>query len=87
MRDTSFSNMNNLFSTRFVRNTHNMDSNTPFVIATDANGLIAFCQPVDTKKLEKLGKVLNNINLGKPAIIENHPYIQTTEEAFEVHFN
>ena len=42
LRDTSFSNMNNLFSTRFARNRHNMDSIAPFVIGTDANGLIAF---------------------------------------------
>jgi hypothetical protein len=46
LRDTSFSNMNNLFSTRFVRNYHNMDSLSPFVIATDSNGKIVFAQPV-----------------------------------------
>lgn len=87
LRDTTFSNLNNLFSTRFVRNRHNMDSNTPFVIATDANGKIVFSQPVDTKKLDKLTKVFNNIKEGKPAIIENHPLVPSSEEAFEVHFN
>ena len=46
LRDTSFSKKNNLFSTRFVRNYHNMDSLSPFVIATDSNGKIVFAQPV-----------------------------------------
>jgi hypothetical protein len=40
LRDTQFSNLNNLFSTRFVRNFHNAESTSPFLILTDADGKI-----------------------------------------------
>lgn len=79
--------MNNLFSTRFVRNYHNMDSLSPFVIATDSNGKIVFAQPVETNKLEKLQKVFNSLNEGKPAELNLKPFIASTEEQFDEHFN
>lgn len=42
LRDTEFSNLNNLFSTRYVRNLFNVDGSAPFVIITDSFGKIAF---------------------------------------------
>ena len=56
MRDSQFANMNNLFSTRFVRNLHSAESTAPFLILTDSEGKIALSEPVDTKKLDKIGE-------------------------------
>jgi hypothetical protein len=57
------------------------------VIATDANGKIIFAQPVESNKLEKLSKVLNTLNEGKPAELDSKPFIVSTEEQFDEHFN
>jgi hypothetical protein len=46
--------MNNLFSTRYVRNISNSDSTSPFLIITDAQGKVAYANAVDTKKLHKI---------------------------------
>lgn len=51
LRDSEFANLNNLFSTRYVRNSFNAESTSPFLILTDSNGKIAFAEPINTKKL------------------------------------
>lgn len=52
LRNSDFSNVNNLFSTRYVRNVENINSTTPFIIITDKDGLIKYSGPV--KKIEKI---------------------------------
>jgi hypothetical protein len=49
LRSTQFSDVNNLFSTRYVKNQNNADNSTPFVIITDTNGKIAFAEPIKEK--------------------------------------
>jgi hypothetical protein len=75
--------MNNLFSTRFVRNQHNMDSLSPFLIATDSDGKIAFAQPVKTSKLDKITEYFDNIKANKTVKAESKPYVVSTEEEFD----
>jgi len=64
LRDSQFANMNNLFSTRFVRNFHNAESTAPFIILTDENGKIAMSEPVDTKKLSQIVEAVDKVNSG-----------------------
>ena len=64
-----------------------MDRLSPFVIATDSSGKIVFSQPVDIKKLDKLSAVFENIKEGKPAHLDSKPFIPSTEEQFDEHFN
>ena len=87
LRDSQFANMNNLFSTRFVRNFHNAESTSPFLILTDSQGKIALSEPVDTKKLQKIGEYVEKVNQGASLILEKQPFIETPEEEFENHFN
>lgn len=87
LRDSSFSNMNNLFSTRFVKNIHKAQSSSPFLIATDSKGKIALCEPTNGQKLHKIPKFIDNINAGLPAVVEKMPFVQVPEEEFESHFN
>ncbi len=46
LRDTGFSNVNNLFATRYLRNIHSSESTAPFLILTDKDGKIALSAPV-----------------------------------------
>ena len=59
LRDTQFSNMNNLFSTRYLRNTCSAESTAPFIILTDSTGKVAFSQPVS--RMEKIESIIANI--------------------------
>lgn len=79
--------MNNLFSTRFVRNFHNMDSTSPFVIATDSNGKIVLAQPFNMSKISKLAAIFDNIKDGLPFQAESKPFVADKEEEFDEHFN
>jgi hypothetical protein len=85
LRDSQFSNLNNLFSTRFVRNSHNAESTAPFVVITDAQGKIAFCQPINMKKIHKLASIVDNVNQGKPPRVNKKPFVDDAD--FDSHFN
>lgn len=56
LRDSQFSNINNLFSTRYVKNVESASSSTPFLIVSDEKGMIKFSKPVS-----KIEKILNQI--------------------------
>jgi hypothetical protein len=60
-----------------------MDSLSPFVIATDQDGKIAFAQPVKTSKLDKITEYFDNIKANKPVKAESKPYVVSTEEEFD----
>ena len=70
-----------------MRNTHNAESTCPFVILTDSEGKIAFCEPVPTKRVHKIGKILENLNQGLPPVKEKRAYVEMEDAVFEEHFN
>ena len=65
LRDTEFSNVNNLFSTRYVRNTCNAGSTTPFIVLTDSNGTIAYSSAVAIDKMKRIDKAIKAVAEGK----------------------
>lgn len=79
--------MNNLFSTRFVRNFRSAESTAPFLILTDSEGKISFSEPIDTQKLQKLTEYVDKVKEGETIILEKQPFIEIPEEDFENHFN
>jgi len=86
LRDTQFSNMNNLFSTRFVRNYHQVEETAPFLVLTDNKGHIAFAEPLKPKHFSKIGEYVANVAAGKPAKTISKPFVPDRED-FELEFD
>ncbi len=61
LRDSSFSDVENLFSTRYVRNVQSASSTTPFIVVTDGKGEIKHSGAV--KKAEKFTNKLKSLFL------------------------
>jgi hypothetical protein len=70
-----------------VRNFHNADSTSPYLILTDADGKIVMSQPVDTKKLDKIVKAVDDVKAGNPNALVKEPFVEAPEDQFEEHFN
>jgi hypothetical protein len=87
LRDTSFSNLNNLFSTRYVKNMRSAESSKPFVIITDSEGRIGFSEPVGVDKVGKIGGYVQRVKEGKQGKKEKKPYVAADEQEFDRRFN
>ncbi|CDW86104.1 UNKNOWN [Stylonychia lemnae] len=89
LRDSNFSQVNNLFATRFVRNVRSAASTTPFIIVADSQGVIQYAQP--KKSVDKLGLKLKALILDnkKEAFTQRikEPFIYTDSAQFQEKFN
>eukprot|EP00347_Sterkiella_histriomuscorum_P009151 403342324 len=89
LRDTDFSQINNLFSTRYVKNVESANSYTPFLIVTDNSGKIVFSKPA--KKIEKFESKLKDLYInGNPdsfIVKSKKPFVEMNQQDYHEYLN